>query len=100
MSLNRFAQYTCSVSDGSGFLRWRIVGFGSTETSILFSSNDDSVGQNEIEDGFSATLISETNGLASVISFEVTLNHRNTTIICEDPVDGNMSQCNVIVPGK
>ena len=97
----RFTQYTCSISGGSGFIQWRIIGSGS-ETIIFFSSADDSVGQTKVDDEFSATLTSETNGLTSVLLFEVTEVHNNTLIICEDtdPSVTNMSQCGVYITGN
>ena len=99
----RFTQYSCSITDGSGFIQWRIIdSFSKSENTISFSTFDDSVGQNKIDDEFTATLTSETNGLTSVLLFEVTEDHSNTSIICEDtdPSDTNMSQCAVYITGN
>ena len=96
--LFRFAQYTCSISDGV-VLQWRIIGSGPEET-IPFSAASDTVNQNRFSDEFSAILTSETDGISSLLSFEVKEEHNNIQIICEDPSTGNMSLCYVNITGK
>ena len=97
--LLRYAQYTCSISDGGGFLQWHIIDSGPGET-IPFSIASDTVNQNRIRGEFLAILTSETDGISSLLSFVVEEEHNNTQIICEDPSTGDMSLCYVNITGK
>ena len=99
VDLDVYAQYTCIVSSGSSFLRWNVTGFG-TEKLFLFI-NTDNIGFTRTPiDGFFATLTSTTNGLTSILSFNVTNEHNGTLIICEDPEDPYIDSLRVNIRGK
>ena len=99
MNLNVYAQYACTVSDGTTFLRWRVTGFG-TKKFFLFSISDTIGFTRTPIDGFFVTLTNTTNGLASILSFYVTNEHSGTQIICEDPEDSDKVSLIVKIRGN
>ena len=92
-----FTGYTCSTSNGSIFIQWRVSGFGADKAFAF--SNLDPVGTTLASDGFFATLTSVTNGLQSILTFEVTNQHNGTEIICEDPGVLIISSYNITLRG-
>ena len=98
MNLNVYAQYTCTVSNGSRFLRWR---FGEVGNSFLFSISDRVGFTSTLPDHvFFATVTNTTNGLASILSFYVTNELSGTQIICEDPENSHSVSLNVTIRGN
>ena len=98
VNLNVYAQYTCTVSHGSIFLKWSVTGIG-PEKIFLFSTSD-AVGSTLLTDGFFATVTNTTNGLTSILSFYVTKEHNGTQIICEEPVDQDTDITFVRIRGR
>ena len=78
-----FTGYSCFAPNGSIFIQWRIFGFDSSN--IFPFSNLDPVGSSFSHDGFFAILTNVTNGLQSILTFEVKNEHNETEIICEIP---------------
>ena len=100
--INRGTQYTCSLKDGSGFLRWRVIGSG-LSVSLLFSNGTHSVGESFGDEGFTAILTDLSDGsLTATLCFDVTMDLNGTQIICDDP-DPSFSDtktCDITVRGK
>ena len=98
MSLFTYTSYTCSVSSGSTLIQTRVTGFG-PERMFLFSLSN-TVGDTIHNNGFFGTLTSRTNGLTSIVTFNVTSDMDGTRIFCEDPDDSDMKFLDVEVRGK
>ena len=98
MPLSRFVYYSCVIKDGSGFLLWTVSGFQNVSLELFDTLQP---GASRFSDGFSAVLTSTTNGIESVLSFNVTMDHDTNKIFCEDsdPNDKNISQCAVSIIG-
>ncbi len=80
---------------------WTVSGVLINQNVSIQLSDALQLGASRFSDGFSAVLTSTTNGIESVLSFNVTMDHDTSKIFCEDsdPSDRNISQCAVSIIG-
>ena len=79
-------------------IQTRVTGFGS-ERMFLFSLSN-TVGDTIHMNGFFGTLTGRTNGLTSIVTFNVTSDMNKTQIFCEDPDNSDMEFLDVKIRGK
>ena len=95
----RGTKYTCSITEGSDFLRWRITGLGAPMEVIFSSSN--SVGQYFVMGEFGAVLTDLSDAsITADLFFDLT--EDTIQVICDD-VSSNPSltkSCDIIIKGK
>ena len=96
----RGTKYTCSITEGSGLLRWRITGLGAP-MGVIFFSITNSVGQYFAMKEFGAVLTGLSDAsITADLFFDLT--EDTIQVICDD-FSSNPSltkSCDIMIKGK